>query len=169
MVFNILLKFDNVHAAWYIPLPLAGIAGVRQTRYTPPDVLHCHWLELPTFQTIHCMSCRRLYFLFEYPSATQLKSIRGTINISNRGELVGHKWRSMDHGRDSGTVHGVSLGHASIIIAVNTLQWFTRGVPLKTHPSWIVYPLVTHRCCAGTHFKVIFLLEMATNNTSIWC
>ena len=41
--------------------------------------------------------------------------------------------------RDSGTVHGVSLGHA-LIHSIDLL---------KTHPSWIVYPLATHRCCAS--------------------
>ena len=45
---------------------------------------------------------------------TQLKSIRGTI----RGRTEVYWWNisgaTMDHARDSGTVHGVSLGQAQI-------------------------------------------------------
>ena len=42
-----------------------------------------------------------------------IKGIGGTIHGSNRGVLVGRECSYyMDHDRDSGTVQGVSLGHA---------------------------------------------------------
>ena len=87
-------------------------------------------------------------------TCAQLRRICVNIHGSNRGVLVGHAWRYYGPWQRLWYCPWRIIGRFP-----HTLQWFTRDVPLKTHPSGIVYPLVTHRCCAITHFKAIHLLQ----------